>query len=231
MIGNTNKAKTEIESISLRNSTVEVIPAKGWRELAPQGRKSMSYHISGMTTAPEVGDVFINARFPVAFDDDGNPLDLCGGVDFAADWRAKSSTALDSARLRYGPDNKPVIDPGGEIIYDEAPILQSDGAEFDLFYGTMFLVVQVPHRRIVLGGVKLTPTERTVTTKANDGSEKEVPVFTAEFETLTVEKIAVSNGAALNRRSFKKVTAGTAREQAARADAKASAADSDELPA
>ena len=198
------KSSIREDSVTLTGPTVTLIPSKRWRELARSGVRSMHYRIEGQARTAS-GPVFIRGTVP-ATDADGDLVDLAPG--FTVSHLAKWSPALDTAKLRYDGDGNPAKTGDGGPVYDEQPIVQDDGAEFPMSFGTLFLVTAAPRKCITLRDVRLVPTGGHV----NNG---EIPVYDAEFADIEVTERAAATGPKLSIRPG--VTAGTKTERAARA--------------
>lgn len=210
-----------IETAAVRGLTIELVPGRQWRQAAKSGRKSMNYRISGTIGTP-AGDVFINA-YVGAVGADGEVHDLVDGSQFVTGLLAKDDPQIDSLKLAYGTDGKPVCGADGLPAYAEDAVIQDDGRAFPSFFGTLWLVQHAAGKRVVLHGVTLSPTGREVT-----AGTRKIPVASAAVAGISLEDAVVAAGAPLKGVKIG-VTAGTQRAQAARKTAAADPA-GQELP-
>ena len=186
------------KTIELFNVSVDLQPSRNWRELAKAGRKSMSYRIFGHAKAED--GTLIAVSTSVGAIHDGDIADF-GSEETPAvsGLLAKSDPRLDSAALKFDASGQPVKNEDGSPVYDESPIIQDDGQEFDLAYGTRYFCVLNSGIKLILIGAELTPAlTNGVQRLANDSKgEKTIPVFDAVCDGVKVEKRAVATGAKL----------------------------------
>ena len=143
--------------IELFNVNVDLQPSRNWRDIAPQGRKSMSYKIFGHAKAEDGTLIAVSVSIG-ALNTDGALADFgTAEIPAVSGLLAKYDEKLDTAKLKYGTDGQPVKNEDGTPVYDEAPIVCEDGTEFDLTYGTLFFVTLHSGIKIVLVGTELTP--------------------------------------------------------------------------
>lgn len=187
------------KAIELFNVNVDLQPSRTWKELAKAGRKSMSYKIFGHAKAEDGTLIAVSASVG-ALNADGVLVDFGSPeVPAVSGLLAKYDERLDTAKLRYGDDGRPVVNADGTPVYDEAPIVQDDGNEFDLAYGTLYFCTLHSGIKITLVGAELTPAlTNGAQRRAKDAKgEKTVPVYDASIEGVKVEKRAVAAGGTL----------------------------------
>jgi len=222
-----------IATLVLNSINVELQPSRNWRELARRGLKSMSYHVFGHGRGEDGKEIAVAVTIPAL--DNGTIADL-GSEDcpLVNGLLAKTSSNIDSAKLRYKGDGSPVTDAEGHPVYDEQPIIvQSDGSEFDLRFGTLYFCTVNSAVRVKLHGVELTRScgKDGQPSFAKDGAgNKVVPVFDASCESVEVEPRARATGRALFDSGVKiGATAGGVAQAAARATAMAAEEASDDV--
>lgn len=205
---------SKIQSLELHAVSVDLVPVKNWRAILP--RRGMNYKVFGRAKdengKPIAVSVVVNAL------SNGELRDLGGNPDISvvASLLAKNSDTIDSLRLKYSADGKPVTDGEGRPVYDEAvPI------GFDPAYGTYFFCVLHPGLRFSLKGAELTPSVNPSTgaqrMAKDDTGEPTVPVFDAVVDALCAEPRAAAGGRSLLGSVSVGATAGGRDAQAARA--------------
>ena len=220
-----------IATLVLNSINVELQPSRNWRELARRGLKSMSYHVFGHGRGEDGKEIAVAVTIPAL--DNGTIADL-GSEDcpLVNGLLAKTSSNIDSAKLRYKGDGSPVTDAEGRPVYNESPIVTDDGSEFDLRYGTLYFCTVHSGTRVKLHGVELTRScgkDGQPAFAKDQSGNKVVPIFDASCEEVTVEPRARATGRALFNSGVKiGATAGGVAQAAARATAKA-AEESDDV--
>lgn len=188
--------KTNIELTTLN---VDLVPSKNWREMAKSGRKSMNYKLFGHAKMPGTGELIAVSCVVGALNEAGELADFgTAEVPAVAGLLAKTDPRLDSAKLKYGADGKPVTDENGAPVYDEV-VLQDDGTEFDLTFGTLFFATLNGGRRFTLLGAELTPSLSNGEQRfAKDAAgQPTIPVYDAVIDGILVERRAVAKGSGL----------------------------------
>lgn len=205
-------SQIKLDELRLHAPNVDIQPSKGWRELAKRGVRSASYKVFARAFLPNGEQVAVDLRLP-ALNADRVFADIgTEEVPFVASLLAKQDANIDSAILATDPLGEPVIENGAPV-YAEPAIVQDDGAEFDLAYGTLWFCTVHGGVRLTLKGVTLTPTGRSTQ------GEKPLAVYSAEAASHEVTKVAAASGPAL----LGRVKIGGTNPQAARANAAARA--------
>ena len=205
------------KNIELTGVNVDLVPAKNWREMSKQGRKSMSFKIFGHAK-DESGNLIAVSTVIGALNEAGEIADFGSAeIPAVASLLAKTDSKLDSAKLKYGADGKPLADADGNPVYDEN-IVQEDGTEFPLAYGTLFFCTLHGGRRFTLIGAELTPSvQGGVQRMAKDAAgNATIPIFDAVADGIKVERRATAQGSSLLGRVKIGVTAGGEAAAAAR---------------
>ena len=212
----------KLDSLQIHSINVDLVPGKNWRELAKSGRKAMHYRVFGRAT---VAGQPAGVSFSLDALENGEIKDFGSAeVPAVASLLAKNDPNLDTAKLRYGPDGRPLVNTDGTPVYDEQPIVQDDGTEFDPAYGTLFFCTLHGGLRVTLNGVELERAlDKSGAPRSTKGTAESpsVPVFDAQIEGVTVERRARAQGHGLLGRVKIGATAGGTAQQAARITAKA----------
>lgn len=205
------------KSIELTGVNCDLVPAKNWRTMALSGRKSMSYKLFGHAK-DDNGNLIAVSTVIGALDEAGDLVDF-GTAELPAisSLLAKTDSKLDSAKIKYGADGKPLATPEGLPVYDET-VLQEDGTEFPVFFGTLFFCTLHGGRRFTLIGAELTPSvQGGVQRMAKDAAgNATIPIFDAVADGIKVERRATAQGSSLLGRVKIGVTAGGEAAAAAR---------------
>jgi hypothetical protein len=159
-----NTAPTFAKSLTLRGRiNVELVPAKAWRELAKKGVKSMSYRISGDA---EVNGEILHVNVHVPAINDGRICGLGSAIpangkeakEFISSLCPKNG-GLDTAVVATDANGVSVIEDGRPVWVD-APIVQDDGAEFDLAFGTHYFAPHNGGLTIKVNDAAIQPSDR-----------------------------------------------------------------------
>lgn len=219
-------------NIELTGVNVDLVPVKNWRAMAKSGRRGMNYKLFGHAKHPDSGDLIAISAVIGALDNDGELADF-GSPEIPAVARllAKTDAKLDSARLKYGADGKPVEDADGNPVYDEV-VLQDDGAEFALQYGTLYFCTLHGGRRFTLTGCEITPSVSNGSPRfAKDAAgNATIPIYDAVADGIKVERRASACGSRLFGSVKVGVTAGGEAAVAARKNTSAAAEDVESIP-
>ena len=165
-----NTAPTFAKSLTLRGRiNVELVPAKAWRDLAKRGVKSMSYRISGDA---EVNGELLHVNVHVPAINDGQICGLGAAVpangkeakEFISSLCPKNG-GLDTAVVATDANGVSIVEAGRPVWVD-APIVQDDGQEFDLTYGTHFFCPHNGGLTLCIHDAAIQPSDRA----AQDGS-------------------------------------------------------------
>lgn len=213
------------EKMELSSVNVDLVPVKNWRTLAKSGRRAMNYKIFAHAKTAE-GKLIGVAANMFALDANGDIADFgseeCPAI---AQLLAKSDSNLDTAKIKYMNDGKIVTDAEGRPVYDEV-VMQDDGVEFPLEFGTLFFCPLKGGIKITALGVELVPAiaSNGQQRMAKDASgNPTIPVFDMQMEKLSVERRASATGPKLFGKVKIGATDGGAANVAARRTAAAAA--------
>lgn len=160
-----NTAPTFAKSLTLRGRiNVELVPAKAWREIAKKGVKSMSYRISGDA---EVDGQMLHVNVHVPAINDGQICGLGSAIpangkeakEFISSLCPKNG-GLDTAVVQTDANGVSVIGPDGRPVWVDAPIMQDDGQEFDLTFGTHYFAPHNGGLTIKVNDAAIQPSDR-----------------------------------------------------------------------
>ena len=143
--------------------SVELQPRKGWREKAVEGIASMRYRISA--TAEIEGqiryvNVYLSATHNNELQDLGNSPDgkpfLLKNEDGSLKLCPRAGNgSFDSAGIAIDSEGKAELDESGMPVFTEPAIIDTEGNEFNLCYGTLFFVPSHQGLTLELLGVSL----------------------------------------------------------------------------
>lgn len=155
-----NTIPTFLKSAVLLRPEITIVPAAGtknpnnaWREQAKLGKPAMFYSVQGEIAAGDatvrvtVNNIACKIEADGSFhglgleqegaDEHGNPLPQSQVSAFQADHCAKFHVE------------------GGEIVFDEEPIITADGTPFDFAYGVKHLVYRAAGKTLRLDNLRL----------------------------------------------------------------------------
>ena len=173
-----NTIPTHITEATLLNPEIEIVPSAGtknpknhWREQAKLGKPSMFYSVKGTVLAGDVALTVTVNNIACGFNPDGSFKGLGvepEGVDEHGDPVAQSQVSAFQADhcAKFHVED-------GQIVFDEVPIIGTDGKEFDLVYGVKHFVYRAAGKTLKFKNLRL---------ELKQGSEKFANGFCESYE-------------------------------------------------